>query len=341
LRVRSRVSFVSALDYRASVAEAAAILQQSLALPAHFNPRTRALAAEWQSLPPREIAEAALTKFRSEPFYYTLQPPLLGPDAMDEFLFTTRRGFCEHYASAFVFLMRAAGVPARVVAGYQGGEVNPVDGYLTVRQSDAHAWAEIWLAGQGWVRVDPTAAVAPARIEQGIAAALPEGEPLPVVVRIDADWLRQLRNRWEAANNSWNQWVLGYNPQRQREVLSRLGLADADWQKMTATLAVLCGTALLIVTLWTLPARRAVDPVQRAWQGYCKELARRGMARAEWEGPLAFAQRVARERPDLAELTSEAAACYAELRYGCQGDARLGQLQQCLHRLPPQRRRKP
>ncbi|WP_299065692.1 DUF3488 and transglutaminase-like domain-containing protein [Accumulibacter sp.] len=340
LRVRSRVSFVSALDYRASVAEAAAVLQQSLALPAQFNPRTRALAAEWQSLPPREIAEAALTKFRHEPFYYTLQPPLLGPDAMDEFLFTTRRGFCEHYASAFVFLMRAAGVPARVVAGYQGGEVNPVDGYLTVRQSDAHAWAEIWLAGQGWVRVDPTAAVAPARIEQGIAAALTEGEPLPVVVRIDADWLRQLRNRWEAANNSWNQWVLGYNPQRQREVLSRLGLADADWQKMTATLAVLCGTALLIVTLWTLPARRAVDPVQRAWQRYCKELARRGMARAEWEGPLAFAQRVARERPDLAELTSEAAACYAELRYGCQGDARLGQLQQCLHRLPPQRRRK-
>ena len=340
LRLRARFSFVSAANYRANVIEAADTLQQALALPARINPRTRALAHAWQSRPPEKIVEAALAMFRDERFHYTLRPPLLGPDAMDEFLFTTRRGFCEHYASAFVFLMRAAGVPARVVAGYQGGEVNPVDGYLTVRQSDAHAWAEIWLTGQGWVRVDPTAAVAPSRIEQGIAAALPEGEPLPVVVRLDAEWLRQVRNRWEAANNTWNQWVLGYNPQRQREVLSRLGLPDPDWRRMSASLALLCGATLLIVILWTLPKRPLVDPVQRAWQGYCRELARRGMTRAEWEGPLDFARRVAHERPDLAALTDEAADCYAGLRYGQSGGEQLDRLQGCRHRLPPRRRKK-
>ena len=340
LRVRARFSFVSALDYRANRVEAAATLTQALSLPAQINPRARALAGEWRSRTPEKIAEAALAMFRTEDFHYTLRPPLLGRDAVDEFLFTSRRGFCEHYASAFVFLMRAAGVPARVVAGYQGGEVNPVDGYLTVRQSDAHAWAEIWLAGEGWVRIDPTAAVAPSRIEQGIAAALPEGEPLPAIIRLDADWLRQLRNRWEAANNSWNQWVLGYNPQRQREVLSRLGWRDPDWQSMTATLAALCGLALLIVTLWTLPRRRPADPVQRAWQKYCAQLAQRGVCRAEWEGPLDFAQRVARERPDLAALTSEAAGYYAELRYGRSGEGQLRLLQGCVRRLPPSRRRR-
>lgn len=335
LRVRSRFSFTSSPDYRANVTETPIALQQALALPADVNPRARALASEWSSRPAKEIAEAALAMFRQEDFHYTLRPPLLGRDAMDEFLFVTRRGFCEHYASAFVFLMRAAGVPARVVAGYQGGEVNPVDGYLTVRQSDAHAWAEIWLAGEGWVRFDPTAAVAPSRIEQGIVAALPAGEPLPLIVQFDADWLRQMRNRWEAANNAWNQWVLGYNPQRQREVLSRLGWQAPDWQSMTASLAVLCGVALLIVVLWTLPRRRAVDPVQRAWQAYCAQLARRGISRAGWEGPLAFAQRVAREKPDLAALTSEAAGYYAALRYGHREAQALRLLQQCIHRLPP------
>lgn len=338
LRARTRMSFVSAVDYHANRIEAPAILQQALALPARINPRTRALAHSWRSLPAEKIAAAALAMFRQEDFHYTLRPPLLGADAVDEFLFVTRRGFCEHYASAFVFLMRAAGVPARVVAGYQGGEINPVDGYLTVRQSDAHAWSEIWLAGQGWVRIDPTAAVAPSRIEQGIVAALPEGEPLPSIVRLDATWLRQLRNRWEAANNSWNQWVLGYNPQRQRELLSRAGLRDPDWQSMTASLAILCGLVLLIITCWTLPRRRRADPAQRAWQRYCAQLARRGVGRAAWEGPQAFAQRVARERPDLAALTSEAAGCYAQLRYGRHGgEDLLEQLQQCVRRLPPQR----
>jgi transglutaminase-like putative cysteine protease len=334
LRARARFAFTSSVDYHANRSETAAVLQQALALPPAINPRARALADQWKSRPPARIADAVLSLFRNEDFHYTLRPPLLGADAVDEFLFGTRRGFCEHYASAFVFLLRAAGVPARVVAGYQGGEVNPVDGYLIVRQSDAHAWAEVWLAGEGWVRYDPTAAVAPSRIEQGIVAALPQGEPLPAIVGLDADWLRELRYRWEAANNAWNQWVLGYNPQRQRDILSRFGMVNPDWQGMSAALAVLCGVALLLVSVWTLPRRRRADPAQRAWQRYCAALARRGVRRAAWEGPLAFARRVAVERPQLAALTSEAARCYAALRYGRGNSEQLLVLQECVHRLP-------
>jgi transglutaminase-like putative cysteine protease len=342
VRNRARFTFTSAVDFRANLLESPAILQHALRLPPRINPRTRALAAEWKANPrsPEQIKDAALAMFRNEAFFYTLRPPLLGQHAMDEFLFTSRRGFCEHYASAFVFLMRAAGVPARVVVGYQGGELNPVDGFLTVRQSDAHAWAEIWIARQGWIRVDPTAAVAPSRIEQGIAAALPEGEALPMFSRIDTDWLRQMRNRWEALNNGWNQWVLGYNPERQREVLSRLGFKDPDWRNMTATLAVLCGVALLIISLWTLYQRSTADPAQRAWQRYCAILKRLGVTRSEWEGPLEFSARVAHERPELAVLTNEAARYYADLHYGHGSNEQLRLLQECTRRLPSTWRKK-
>jgi len=336
LRSRTRLAFTSAVNFRANLVESSAVLQQALRLPPTINPRSRALAAQWQKQAhaPEDIAEAALAMFRTEDFFYTLRPPLLGQQAVDDFLFVTRRGFCEHYASAFVFLMRAAGVPARVVTGYQGGEINPVDGFLTVRQSDAHAWAEIWLAGRGWIRVDPTAAVAPSRIERGIAAALPSGEPLPILLRIDADWLRDLRNRWEATNNAWNQWVLGYNPQRQQELLSRLGFTEPDWRSMTTALALLCCLALLAVAAGALYQHKPADPVQRAWQRYCARLARLGISREPWEGPCNFAARVARERPELAVVSNDAAKHYAALRYGQGNRTQLRLLQQCTRRLP-------
>lgn len=332
---RARFALTSSLDFVASRHETPAMLQQALRLPHGLNQRSRELAAGWREkfTTPERISGAALLFFRQEAFFCTLQPPLLGQHAIDDFLFRTRRGFCEHFASAYVFLMRAAGVPARVVAGYQGGELNPVDGYLTVRQSDAHAWAEIWLADQGWVRVDPTAAVAPSRIEVGIEAALPAADPLPALVRIDSELLRDLRNRWDAANNSWNQWVLGYNPQRQREVLSRLGLSEPDWRNMTAALATLCGIALLLVTGWTLHQRTTITPAQRAWQRFCKRLARLGIVRSTWEGPLDFALRVARERPELGALTSEAARHFADLHYGTGKAEQLRQLRDCTRRL--------
>ena len=189
-----------------------------------------------QSATDLEAVNRVLNLFRTQLFFYTLVPPELGRYPVDEFLFETRRGFCEHYASAFVFLMRAAGVPARVVTGYQGGEMNPLGDYLIVRQSEAHAWAEVWLEGQGWRRVDPTAAVSPARIEVGVAAALPQGEPLPLAVRSDLRFLKQLRFTLDAVTNSWNQWVLGYTPDRQLHLMERLGLGKPTWQTLIVLL---------------------------------------------------------------------------------------------------------
>ncbi|MDR2506753.1 MAG: lytic murein transglycosylase B [Candidatus Accumulibacter sp.] len=330
--MRAQYHFDSIVDYTINVREDPLILREALHLPQNLNPRTREFAADLKRrfVSPERISSAALLHFREEPFSYTLQPPLLlDANMIDQFLFETRSGFCEHYAAAYAFIMRSAGVPARVVTGYQGGEINPVDGYLTVRQSDAHAWTEIWIEGKGWRRVDPTAYVAPSRIEQGINAALPENDPLPALVRLDSSWLRDMRNRWEAANNAWNQWILGYNPQRQRDVLSRIGLNEPDWKKMMMTLGVLCGIALSLVALWTLHQRKSATPGQQAWQRFCDRLARRGIRRFDWEGPLAFAERAGHAWPEIAALAHEAARCYAEIHYGAGKRDMLKQLERC------------
>ena len=153
---------------------------------------------------PQAFVQAVLRKFRDEEYFYTLEPPRLEADSIDDFLFNTRRGFCEHFASAFTMLARAAGIPAHVVTGYQGGEFNAMGGYLIVRQSDAHAWSEIWIDGRGWVRIDPTAAVAPERIERGIDAALAEDEPVPGRLLNRFDALVAIRQTWDALNTFWN-----------------------------------------------------------------------------------------------------------------------------------------
>lgn len=293
---------------------------RALRVPIRGNPQARALAAEWRARDARSetVVSQALTMFREQNFYYTLTPPLLGSNSVDEFLFNTRQGFCEHYASAFVFLMRVAGVPARVVTGYQGGERNTFGDYLIVRQSDAHAWAEVWLEGQGWVRVDPTGAVAPNRVQDGLYAAVADGESLPFLIRRggDSQWLHQLAMGWDSLNNIWNEWVLAYGPDRQKEFLSGLGFGAIDWREMTiAMTAALAGFAVVVAGLrWLTGGSR--DPVARAWQQVCVRLARRGLARGVQEGPLDFAQRVANSRPDLARAIREIAQSYALLRYG-------------------------
>lgn len=296
----------------------------ALALPADSNPRTRALAAGWrkQATSDEELLRMAQTFFLRQGLTYTLAPPLMGTHTADEFLFDTRQGFCEHFANAFAVAMRAAGVPARVVTGYQGGEINPVDGWLTVRQYDAHAWTEVWLSGRGWVRVDPTAISAPTRINVNLAAAVPLGDPLPLFARADLAWLRDLRFRWDAVTNAWNQWVLGYNPERQRWLLERLGMPQPDWRRMTAALAVLCGIALLALSAWTLRRRRDDDPVRAVWDRLSRRLARRGLARRPHEGPMDYAERVAAARPAVAGEIRAIAAAYARLRYadGADGD---------------------
>lgn len=332
---RLRYAMTSVADYRFNRQEGPGVLQRNSRLPAEHNPRAQALAEEWRRSgdSPEQLVQRALAFFSEQEFSYTLQPPLLGRDPVDEFLFGTRKGFCEHYASAFVVLMRAAGVPARVVGGYLGGELNPVDGFLVVRQSDAHAWAEVWLADRGWVRVDPTAAVSPARIESGLAASVPATDSLPALIRADAQWLREWRYRWEAVNNAWNQWVLGYNPQRQREFLTRLGLPDPDWRSLVPVLLAACSAVLLGVTAWALYRRPRLDPAQRLWHRALRRLRRRKVAFEPWETPLALARRLRAERPELAAPLEAAAAAYCQARYGA-GPADLRALRAAVARLP-------
>jgi transglutaminase-like putative cysteine protease len=317
--VRNRMRYTQGAwpDAIAGAKESPAVLRAALALPGSGNPRIRALGAAWRALHGDDgaaILAAAENLFNQQLLIYTLNPPLLGPDMVDEFLFDTKRGFCEHFAAAFVFSLRAAGVPARVVAGYQGGEINPVDGYLEVRQYDAHAWAEAWIAGRGWVRVDPTAISAPSRINGNLAAAVPAGEGLPFLAR--ATWLKELRYRLDAVTNGWNQWVLGYNPQRQRDLLASLGMTEPDWRRMTAVLSVLCGGVMLGLTLWILRNRLRVDPALAAWRRFTRRLASRGIAWQAWEGPLAFAERAAALVPRYGPHIREIADLYVRLRYG-------------------------
>jgi transglutaminase-like putative cysteine protease len=320
VRARMRYELASWLVYRAGQEELPRNLQRALTLPAGYNPRSRELALRLreQSSDPRELVSRSLALFRDQPFFYTLAPPELGRDSVDEFLFDVRRGFCEHFASSFVFLMRAAGVPARIVTGYQGGVMNPVGNYLIVRQSEAHAWAEVWLQGEGWVRIDPTAAVSPQRIEAGIAAAVPAGEPLPLMVRTDNALLKRARFTLDAMANGWNQWVLGYTPERQREIFQRLGMPRATWQNLAAALAAATGAVVLALTLITLHRLRAAAPdaVMRAWNALSSRLAPLGLARRPHEGPIDHGERVAAALPESAREVHAIAALVAQLRYG-------------------------
>lgn len=333
LTSRQRFRLAASLDYRFNTNEEATVLRRNLALPADSNPQARRLAERWRATAktPDAMIGQALALFANE-FSYTLQPPLLGENSVDDFLFRTRRGFCEHFAAAFVVLMRSAGIPARVVTGYQGGERNPVDGYLVVRQSDAHAWAEVWLEGRGWVRIDPTAVVSPARIETGIADALPAGEALPGLIQLRSAWLRTLRYRWEAINNTWNQQILGYDPQRQRELLSRLGLPDADWRNLATLLGLATGLLIAATTAWTLYQKPHHDPARRLWHKALRHLARRQVNCAPWETPLALAYRVQREHPMLAEPVDRVVEAYLQARYSTDHD--LKTLREAIARLP-------
>jgi transglutaminase-like putative cysteine protease len=319
VRSRLRYEMTSAIGATYGADDDRMVLARSLRLPADSNPRAAAFAAELRSRhrEDRELVSAVLNLFRNENFVYTLTPPLLGQHPVDEFLFDTRRGFCEHYASAFTVLMRAAGIPARVVTGYQGGEVNPVGGYILVRQADAHAWVEVWLENAGWVRVDPTAAVSPARVERGIASALPRSDPLPMFVRGDFAMLQRMRLTWDSITYSWNQWVLGYNPERQRRFLSHLGFSEANWQTLSVVLVVFAGMAVLIGAGLALRDLRGVrrDPAKLAYDRFCGKLARRGVPRGAAEGPRVFAVRAAQQRPDLAAAINDITTLYVGLRY--------------------------
>lgn len=320
VNIRTRYYMKSHLNYRFGLEESQPGLQRALQLPPGFNPRAAefAKALRQKFADDKALMREVLAMFRDESFFYTLSPPPLGNHPVDDFLFTTRKGFCEHYASAFAVLMRAAGIPARIVTGYLGGEINPVGNYMIVRQAEAHAWTEVWFRDEGWVRVDPTAAVSPQRVESGIAAAVPGTDPLPLGLRRDYPWLRQLQLTWDSLANTWNQWVLGYNPERQRQLLSRAGIDDATWRAMSVILIIATGLIVLVFALFALRRLRAAvdDPVKRAYLAFCWKLGRKGLPRDAAEGPLAYAARLARSRPDLAAAAGAITQLYVALRYG-------------------------
>ena len=330
VRDRRRYTLSSHTRYRTAgptAGERAGALQ----LPTNLSPRVRALASEWRARgDPAAIVQAGLDYFHSENFVYTLSPPLLGADPVDEFLFETRRGFCEHYAAAYATLMRAAGVPARVVLGYQGGEYNAAGNYFIVRQYDAHAWTDVWLPERGWVRVDPTAAVAPERVELGLEAVrrlqargaalgtLPAADALRA---IEPGWAESLWFRsqlyWDLANITWYRWVADFDKERQARLFARLGLDRLPGSG--PLIAILSGAAGLILVyggllLWR--ERPRLDPTQALYLKFCRRLARAGVARTPHEGPLDFAGRSARRRPDLRARIDIITRRYVRLRYG-------------------------
>ncbi len=308
---RVRYDATSFLDYTMQPNASLAVLWNWLQLPRGYNPRTLQFATQLrhQYEEPVQIVNAVLQFFRQQPFVYTLEPPLLGRDAVDEFLFSTRAGFCEHYSGAFVVLMRAAGIPARVVTGYQGGEINPVDGFMTVRQSDAHAWAEVWLENRGWVRVDPTAAVAPERIEKNLDSVIPRQTYLDSWVGPNliahASWLGTLRANWEAVNNHWNQWVLNYTPQQQKALIRKLGLDDSNWGDMIILMVVLGSLTMAVIGYGLTKSREKIDPINAIYARLSRQMAKRGLARAAHEGPVTWRDRLISPQSPLTPLQKQ------------------------------------
>lgn len=294
------------------------------ALPENVNPRARKLASELkqQSSNDRDIVNQVLKRFNQQQFIYTLSPGLLGNNSVDEFLFETRRGFCEHYAGALVFLLRAADIPARVVVGYQGGEVNEYNNYVLVHQYDAHAWAEVWLSDRGWTRVDPTSAVAPDRIESGMRDIWQEDQQQRRG-GIGSLWklhslpgLYWARMQWDSVNYTWSKWVVGYDSARQNRVLK-------DWLgDITAFRMFLfvCGggalvLALVAVVLLRTRTSRNINPIDRLYIRHTQALADLGIVRGNGESALNFAERVAVTIPGLAEPARQLAKQYSDLRY--------------------------
>jgi len=298
--------------------------QVEVKLPYGSNEKTKDFAVQMRRdyQTDREFVDAVLAYFREQEFFYTLQPPLLGDDSIDEFLFESRKGFCEHYASSFVFLMRAAGIPARVVAGYQGGEVNPLNKSVIVHQFDAHAWTEVWLKGQGWVRVDPTAAVSPDRIIWGLERALAEegsflsDSPLSPLRFRDVQWVNILRLRYDALTYAWQRFVLTYDSDRQYDLLTRW-LGEFSAARIASVMLIAAAVILLPIFFFLLLTTRPkkLPVILQAYLGFCEKLERVGLLRMPGEAPISYCQRVQSLRPDLAADVGCITELYTTISY--------------------------
>ncbi len=315
VRQKIRYRMTSLIDYRTR--GTSRMIEPALQLPPDGNPLARDLARQLAGNAGSAVekAERIMAYFKSRNFVYTLQPPPLGDHPVDDFFTRTRSGYCEHYASAFAFMMRALDVPARVVGGYLGGEINPYGNYLLIRQSHAHVWVEIWQEDLGWRRVDPTTAVMPDRISTGMASALSrETGKRPL-----AAFFNRLKLRWDAVSTAWEEWFTGYSHEEQQALLDRLGLA---WQGWTRT-ARLLGLVLAIVTLFAvgysiyffLPGRKTEDKITRGYRQFLKKMTRAGFHKQPAQAAGDFAREICLKRPDLAETVNEITRLYVRLRF--------------------------
>lgn len=298
-------------------------------LPLNLNPKTVSFARQLFMKSDRNVQQYinnVLSYFTNNNFVYTLNPDLLGDHAMDDFLFNSRRGFCEHYASAFVYLMRAADVPSRIVIGYQGGTMNPLDDYMIVRQSDAHAWAEVWLDNH-WTRVDPTAAVSSDRVERGVQFSGLEGDRLPLLLVSGSSFIKNAGFLYDSFQNSWNQWVIGFNQKKQNDLLKYLGFDKATSSNLILLLVSCLSIAGFIIT-WLLFKQRPTvkDPVQQYYNVFCEKLQRNGVLRGLHEGPADFEQRVCNRLAMTTPVRNDVLfifEAYRNLHYGNQNNLNL------------------
>ena len=308
---------ISYPEYRTDVELRDASADWYLRLPQDSNPKTAELARQMYSAAgsDEKFIESVLRKFNQEEYFYTLQPPLLGNNPVDSFLFNTQQGFCEHYASAFAVMMRSVGIPARIVLGYQGGELNPKAGHLIVRQSDAHAWTEVWLPNRGWYRIDPTAAVAPERIESGRSGAMFDGIAASWGLSAPSALLYQLTLTVDALNAKWNEWILGYGPENQSKFMEWLGMDDPDWRNMMLTLIAIV-VALIAIISGNLALRYRPPRKDAAAILYQKFTEKTGVEPSQGETPLSYAVRISDARTDIADAANSITAHYLDVRYG-------------------------
>ncbi|MGR8998014.1 MAG: transglutaminase TgpA family protein [Gammaproteobacteria bacterium] len=270
---------------------------------------------------PELFIKGLLNHFRTENFHYTLTPPLMEAYPIESFLFKTRYGFCSHYAAAFVYLMRVANIPARVVTGYQGGELNKIGGFLEIRQADAHAWAEVWLKNRGWARVDPTAAVAPERIEQNfnveqlLSGGIYSFAPASATAQEVFNWLKQARQLWSNVDYNWQRWVINYDNRNQSRFLSSLGISNIKLMIYWMIVIIALMTAILS---WILlhQKQKNTDQALRTYNRFCKKLAKAGLLRGAGEGAKDFADRVKIKLPGHMRDIDQITEVFIKLRYG-------------------------
>ncbi len=336
----------SYLNYRADINLDQRLRKRYLQLPATGNERTRKWARNLRNSvdTDEQMINRVLQYIHQQHFYYTLTPPVLDEEGIDDFWFNTRRGFCEHYASNLTFIARAAGIPARIVIGYQGGEVNPFSDDFLVRQSDAHAWTEIWLPGQGWKRVDPTAAIDPSRVERDAADGYRQRKLMFDGTALadwldDNGWLSQVGLLWDAVNSSWQKWVIGFNQQKQQQLLNWAGIEDHSWKTLFRIMLAFIGIILLVWLVFTIRIPGSKDKVVILYKKLCHRLEKAGIVRASNEGALDFLNRIKKTNTTWAQSARPVIEVYLHYRFAAiEPDTDvLRRLQKNLQQIKPQR----